>query len=166
MYQELGRDIDFKVFGRTLSEGSAGRDKAAAAAPGTAPRRGRARYSGRGSRSFVCSRSRARPTSERSPTSNSARNQRAPPKLPSPSSIPRLSGLSARRNPRERFGAMTAALRSQRFISDFIFPLFLPLVLVPYVQYLPAPCVRLPWVILKYNADLSLHFKINSTREG
>lgn len=166
MYHELGRDIDSKVFGITLSRALPAEIRRRRRLLGTAPRRGRARHGRRRSRSFVCSpqpspanfkalthlKLRAEPTSATKP--------------PSPFSIPRLSGLSARRNPHEHLGAMTAALRSQRFISDFIFPLFLPLVLVPYVQYLPAPCVRLPWVILKYNADLSLHFKINSTREG
>lgn len=124
MYHELGRDIDFKVFGITLSRALPAEIRRRRLL-GTAPRRGRARHGRRRSRSFVCS-------PQPSPANFKALTHfklRAEPtsttKLLSPFSIPRLSGLSARRNPREHLGAMTAALRSQRFISDFIFPLFL-----------------------------------------
>lgn len=148
VYHKLGRDTDVKVFGRTLSEPSARGDKAALGAaeprdsappwprPALPPAAPAALYGSplRGRRSAVAN--------FKALTHLKLKGEsKSPTERPSPRSMPCPPGLAAKRNPRERSGAVTAALRSQRFISDFIFPLslslFLPLVLVPCVRSLP-----------------------------
>lgn len=162
MYHKLGCDLNFKVFRITLSLASARRDKAPperGSPPDSAPpwpepalppprrqlcaasapaQRGTAQHS-TAQHSFVAN--------FKAVTHLKLNGEfKSTTKLSSPFCIPCLLGLSVKRNPREHSGVMTAAPCSHGFffffrILFFLSPslsLVLPLVLVPYAQYLPS----------------------------